>query len=115
MDFDRLSNDFSFNDVALMSPEKRFIYNNLIQSSFNLISSIKSNSKICKQTKVEISAQMAEKEILSIKIVSVDHYSCYPIQSLDVTHSESRGSAVKQVPVIRIFGITQNKKKICAK
>jgi DNA polymerase zeta len=52
--------------------------------------------------------------ILSIKIVSVDHYSAFPVQKLDVTHSEFRGTAVKQVPVVRIFGITQNKKKICA-
>lgn len=52
--------------------------------------------------------------ILSIKIVSVDHYSCFPIQNLDTTQSDFRKSAVKQVPIIRIFGITQNKKKICA-
>lgn len=57
---------------------------------------------------------MEENNILSIKIVSVDHYSCFPITNLDVTHSEFRKSAVKLVPVIRIFGITQNKKKICA-
>lgn len=57
---------------------------------------------------------MENKNILSIKIVSVDHYSCYPIPKLDITHSDFRKSAVKQVPVIRIFGITQNKKKICA-
>ena len=55
-----------------------------------------------------------EQNILSIKIVSVDHYSCYPVPSLDTAHSEFRKSPIKQVPVIRIFGITQNKKKICA-
>lgn len=42
--------------------------------------------------------------VLSIKIVSVDHYSAFPINNLDVTYSEFRGSAVKQVPLIRIFG-----------
>lgn len=57
---------------------------------------------------------MEDNSILSIKIVSVDHYSCFPIQKLDVTQSEFRGSTVKQVPIIRIYGITQNKKKICA-
>lgn len=58
---------------------------------------------------------MSEKSnILSIKIVSVDHYNAFPIQNLDVNHSDFRESAVKQVPVVRIFGITQNKKKICA-
>lgn len=57
---------------------------------------------------------MDQKSILSIKIVSVDHYMSFPIQNLDITHSEFRQFTVKQVPVIRIFGITQNKKKICA-
>lgn len=57
---------------------------------------------------------MEETNILSIKIVSVDHYNSFPIKNLDTEHSEFRKCAVKQVPVIRIFGITQNKKKICA-
>lgn len=57
---------------------------------------------------------MEENNILSIKIVSVDHYTCFPINNLDATHSEFRNNVVKQVPVIRIFGITQTKKKICA-
>lgn len=57
---------------------------------------------------------MEDKNILSIKIVSVDHYSSFPIQNLDDTRSEFRENIVKQVPVIRIYGITQNKKKICA-
>lgn len=54
-------------------------------------------------------------EILSIKIVSVDHYTYFPIPNLDTTHSDFRQSAVKQVPVVRIFGITSNpRRKICA-
>lgn len=57
---------------------------------------------------------MDPNSILSIKIVSVDHYSCFPIKNLDAEHSEFRGRPVKQVPVIRIFGISQDKKKICA-
>lgn len=55
-----------------------------------------------------------QKNILSIKIVSVDHYNAFPIQNLDVNYSDFRESAVKQIPVVRIFGITQNKRKICA-
>lgn len=54
------------------------------------------------------------KNILSIKIVSVDNYLSYPIKNLDVEYSEFRNDVVKFVPVIRIFGTTQNKKKICA-
>jgi DNA polymerase zeta len=57
---------------------------------------------------------MEDKNILSIKIVSVDHYNCFPIPKLDVEHSEFRESAVKHVPIIRIYGVTQTKKKICA-
>lgn len=57
---------------------------------------------------------MERNSILSIKIVSVDHYSYFPIKTLDAEHSEFRRRPVKQVPVIRIFGITQDKKKICA-
>lgn len=56
---------------------------------------------------------MDAKSILSIKIVSVDYYSAYPIDKLDVTYSEFRKSAVRQVPVIRIFGITSERKKVC--
>lgn len=52
--------------------------------------------------------------MISIKIVSVDYYSSFPIKQLDTTYSEFRKSEVKQVPVIRIFGITKDKKKICA-
>lgn len=55
-----------------------------------------------------------DQNILSIKIVSVDYYNCFPIKKLDSDYSEFRRSPVKSVPVIRIFGITQNKKKICA-
>ncbi|CRK90677.1 CLUMA_CG004378, isoform A [Clunio marinus] len=56
----------------------------------------------------------SENNILSIKIVSVDHYNSFPIPNLDSNYSEFRNCSVKYVPVIRIFGITQNKKKICA-
>lgn len=57
---------------------------------------------------------MENSEILSIRIVSVDHYTCYPISNLDLCYSEFRGSDIKQVPVIRIFGSTQDGQKICA-
>lgn len=54
-------------------------------------------------------------DVLSIKIVSVDHYNYFPIRKLDTTYSEFRQSAVKQVPVIRIFGITSSpRRKVCA-
>uniref|UniRef100_A0A182JQT8 Uncharacterized protein n=1 Tax=Anopheles christyi TaxID=43041 RepID=A0A182JQT8_9DIPT len=39
-----------------------------------------------------------------IRIVSVDHYMSKPDQQFDTCYSEFRGSEVKQVPVIRLFG-----------
>lgn len=53
-------------------------------------------------------------KILSIRIVSVDHYMCYPVTNVDLCYSDFRGSAIKQVPVIRIFGSTTNGEKLCA-
>jgi hypothetical protein len=51
--------------------------------------------------------------ILSVKIVTVDYYNTQPIPNLDITHSEFRGNDIKSVPIIRVFGITKKKKKIC--
>lgn len=42
--------------------------------------------------------------MVSVRIVNVDYYLSPPIQSLDVMYSEFRGTSVKQIPVIRIFG-----------
>lgn len=43
---------------------------------------------------------------LSVRLVSADSYQCTPIPMLDPSYSEFRGSEIKQVPVIRIFGTT---------
>lgn len=52
--------------------------------------------------------------ILSIKIVTVDYYSAYPISNLDMTNSSFRNNEpVKNCTVIRVFGITKDKRKIC--
>lgn len=55
----------------------------------------------------------ANSEILSIRIVSVDYYMCYPISNLDLRYSEFRGAEIKSVPVIRIFGSSSNGQKVC--
>lgn len=53
-------------------------------------------------------------KVLSVKIVTVDYYSCFPISNLDVTHSEFRNNEqIKAVTVLRVFGITKDKRKIC--
>lgn len=44
--------------------------------------------------------------MFSVRIVSTDHYMSAPIPGLDVQYAEQRGSEVKKVPVVRIFGAT---------
>lgn len=57
---------------------------------------------------------MASTEILKMRIVSVDNYMSYPVNSLDLGYSEFRGSEIKTVPVLRIFGADENGVKVCA-
>lgn len=40
----------------------------------------------------------------SVRIFSVDHYMSAPILGLDTTYSQFRGTSIKQVPILRIFG-----------
>ncbi|XP_077293942.1 DNA polymerase zeta catalytic subunit [Arctopsyche grandis] len=49
----------------------------------------------------------------ALRIITVDYYLSSPIPELDVPISEFRGSDVKQVPILRIFGSTSNGKKSC--
>lgn len=51
--------------------------------------------------------------MLSVRIVSVDHYMTQPLKDLDPIYSQFRGAEIKQVPVIRIFGSTSEGKKVC--
>jgi hypothetical protein len=44
--------------------------------------------------------------MFSVRLVVADHYMSPPIPELDVGYSEFRGTEVKQVPVIRVFGST---------
>ncbi|XP_041461218.1 DNA polymerase zeta catalytic subunit-like [Lytechinus variegatus] len=51
--------------------------------------------------------------MFSVRIVTLNYYQTSPIEDLDVTFSEFRGSEVKQVPVIRVFGSTPSGQKTC--
>ncbi|XP_071444719.1 DNA polymerase zeta catalytic subunit-like [Hetaerina americana] len=51
--------------------------------------------------------------MLSVRIVTADHYMTAPSPDLDVFYSDFRGCEVKQVPVIRIFGSNATGKKVC--
>uniref|UniRef100_A0A182VW29 DNA polymerase zeta catalytic subunit n=1 Tax=Anopheles minimus TaxID=112268 RepID=A0A182VW29_9DIPT len=47
-----------------------------------------------------------DKNQTAIRIVSVDHYMSKPDPQYDACYSEFRGTEIKQVPVIRLFGST---------
>ncbi|XP_072939379.1 DNA polymerase zeta catalytic subunit [Epargyreus clarus] len=49
----------------------------------------------------------------SVRIVVCDHYLTRPVPGIDVIYSEFRGSNIKQVPVLRIFGSTPDGRKAC--
>ncbi|ESO87295.1 hypothetical protein LOTGIDRAFT_107463 [Lottia gigantea] len=51
--------------------------------------------------------------MFSLRIVTTDHYLATPIPGLDVTRSEFRGTEVKKVPILRIFGSTPAGQKTC--
>uniref|UniRef100_A0A1B0DQ16 DNA polymerase n=1 Tax=Phlebotomus papatasi TaxID=29031 RepID=A0A1B0DQ16_PHLPP len=52
--------------------------------------------------------------VTSVRIVSVDYYLAAPVATFDVAYSEFRGSTVKRVPVLRVFGSTEEGQKVCA-
>uniref|UniRef100_A0A182M9W4 Uncharacterized protein n=1 Tax=Anopheles culicifacies TaxID=139723 RepID=A0A182M9W4_9DIPT len=54
-----------------------------------------------------------DKKQMSIRIVSVDHYMSKPDPQFDACYSEFRGSEIKQVPVIRLFGSTSEGTHSC--
>ncbi|XP_008215763.1 DNA polymerase zeta catalytic subunit [Nasonia vitripennis] len=49
----------------------------------------------------------------SVRLICADSYQATPIPEVDPTFSQFRGSDIKQVPVLRIFGTTQNGEKVC--
>ncbi|XP_049869672.1 DNA polymerase zeta catalytic subunit [Pectinophora gossypiella] len=49
----------------------------------------------------------------SVRIVVCDHYLTKPTPGVDVIYSEFRGSDIKQVPVLRIFGPAPDGHKAC--
>ncbi|KAM6915313.1 DNA polymerase zeta catalytic subunit [Xenentodon cancila] len=51
--------------------------------------------------------------MFAVRIVTADYYLASPVKDLDVCHSEFRGSDVKKVPVVRIFGATPAGQKTC--
>ncbi|XP_043266558.1 uncharacterized protein DNApol-zeta isoform X2 [Venturia canescens] len=51
--------------------------------------------------------------MVSVRLVTADSYQAQPLPQLDPSFSEFRGSEIKHVPVIRIFGTTMDGEKTC--
>ncbi|XP_076378060.1 DNA polymerase zeta catalytic subunit isoform X1 [Megalopta genalis] len=51
--------------------------------------------------------------MFSINLVTLDSYQSAPLSGLDITFSDFRGTEIKHVPIIRIFGSTPKGLKTC--
>lgn len=51
--------------------------------------------------------------MLKVRIVYVDYYLNKPTPGLDETYAEFRGEVIKKVPIVRIFGVTEDGSKVC--
>jgi DNA polymerase zeta len=51
--------------------------------------------------------------VFSLRIVTLDYYMTAPTPEVDVCYSSLEGTAVEQVPVIRIFGSTPGGQRAC--
>lgn len=48
--------------------------------------------------------------MISVRLISAETYQTAPIADLDPTFSEFKGIEIKQVPIIRVFGTTNDGK-----
>lgn len=48
-----------------------------------------------------------------VRIVSVDYYLARPAPKVDLSYAPLEGTAIDQVPVVRIFGSTHSGQKAC--
>ena len=48
-----------------------------------------------------------------VRLVSIDYYMARPAPKVDVSYAPLEGTAVDQVPVVRIFGSTPSGQKAC--
>lgn len=44
--------------------------------------------------------------MFSVRLVNADSYQATPLPQLDPTFSEFRGTEIKHVPIVRVFGTT---------
>ncbi|KAH0557817.1 hypothetical protein KQX54_012003 [Cotesia glomerata] len=51
--------------------------------------------------------------MFSVRLVNADSYQATPLPQLDPTFSEFRGTEIKHVPIVRVFGTTHTGEKTC--
>ena len=62
---------------------------------------------------MSLASSLFEEALVSVRLVSVDHYMATPVPDLDPTFSVTRSHVAKKVPVLRIFGPTAAGQKTC--
>ncbi|KAK0164996.1 hypothetical protein PV328_003555 [Microctonus aethiopoides] len=51
--------------------------------------------------------------MFSVRLVTADSYQATPLPQLDPTYSEFRGTEIKHVPIVRVFGTASTGEKTC--
>ena len=60
-----------------------------------------------------MSQSLCSKALISVRLVVMDHYIASPIHSLDSLISDFKGTPVRKVPVLRVFGSTPAGQTCC--
>ena len=60
-----------------------------------------------------MSQPLCNKALISVRLVVMDHYIASPIHSLDPLVSDFKGTPVRKVPVLRVFGSTPAGQTCC--
>lgn len=56
-----------------------------------------------------------EKVVQNVRLVTIDHYMCNPVDGLDSLYSEFWGTQIVKVPILRVFGSNLNGNILCKK
>ena len=63
--------------------------------------------------KEDMSQSQCASALVSVRLVVMDHYMANPVHSLDPLVSDFRGTQVRKVPVLRVFGSTPAGQTCC--
>ena len=54
-----------------------------------------------------------ETQPFAVRLVAIDYYMAKPAPKVDVSYAPLEGTAIEQVPIVRIFGSTPSGQKAC--